>query len=90
MNEILLKSLKQKEIIVKRIGIDYKKIKYLEGNSLMICEEECGYLTLKKDENYYVDLKRKIECILMNLDEELSHFIYNEYKNKKGPVPKPV
>ena len=85
MNKILLKNLKQKELMVKRIGIDYKKIKYLEGNSLMICEEEVGYLSLKKDMNYYLDLKSKIDLILVHLDENISQFIYNEYlSNKSG------
>lgn len=84
MNKILLKSLKQKELMIKRISVDYKKIKYLEGNSLMICESEENYLVPKKDVNYYKDLKSKIDLILVNLEESLSRFIYNEYLSNKS------
>lgn len=84
MNKILLKKLKQKELLVKRIGVDYKKIKYLEGNSLMICEAEDSYLSMKKDMNYYNDLKSKIDLILVHLEESLSQFIYNEYLSNKS------
>lgn len=84
MKTSILKNLKQKDLIIKKIGIDYKKIKFLEGNSLMICEEENTYLYAKKDLNYYVDLKNKIEYILMQLDEPLSKFIFNEYFSNKA------
>ena len=79
MSAILLKKFKQKDLIIKKIGIDYKKIKYLEKNSLMICEADGEYLGYKKDLNYYLDLKVKIDYILLQLDKVLSQIIYNEY-----------
>lgn len=84
MEKLLLKNLKKKEQVVKRIGIDYKKIKFLEGNSLLICEDEGCYLKPKKDMQYYVDLKSKIDYILLQIEESLSDFIYHEYFSHKS------
>lgn len=84
MNNTLLKNLKRKEIVMKKIGMDYKKIKFLEGNSLMICEEEENYLKTNKNMDYYLDLKSKIEYILLQMDEDLSNFIYHEYLSNKS------
>ena len=74
---------KQKDLIIRRLGIDYKKIKYLDGNSLLICEEDEGYLGNKKDLTYYNDLKDKIDYILLQMDKELSQIIYNEFFSNK-------
>ena len=74
---------KQKDLIIRRLGIDYKKIKYLDGNSLLICEEDEGYLENKKDLTYYNDLKDKIDYILLQMDKELSQIIYNEFFSNK-------
>ena len=79
MSTVLLKKFKQKDLIIKKISVDYKKIKFLEGNSLMICESDNGYLEYKKDLNYYNDLKNKIDCILTQMDNQLAQVIYNEY-----------
>ena len=83
MKTVLLKKFKEKDLIIKRIGIDYKIIKFLEGNSLMICEDEENYLIAKKDLDYYNDLKNKIDYILLQMDERLSKVIYNEYFSSK-------
>ena len=79
MNEIVFKNLKKKDLILEKIGMDYKKIKFLEGNSLMICERVDNYLSEKKDVKYYVDLKNKIDYILLQMEREFSDFIYHEY-----------
>ena len=76
------KKFKQKNLIIKKIGIDYKKIKNLEGNSLLICEGEEFYL-VKKDINYYNDLKNKVDYILLQMEKELSQIIYNEFFSSK-------
>lgn len=83
MKSTLIKSFKQKDLFIKKIGIEYRKIKYLEGNSLMICEDEEGYLSSKKDLKYYNDLKKKIDYILVQMDRNLSRVIYNEYFSNK-------
>ena len=82
MKTIEIRKFKQKDAIIKKIGIDYKKIKYLEGNSLMICEDEESYISSNKDYNYYMDLKNKIDYILLQLEENLSKVIFNEYFSK--------
>lgn len=84
MENLILKNLKKKDLIVKKIGMDYKKIKFLEGNSLMICEDEETYLKDKKDMNYYNDLKSKIDYILLQMEECLSNFIYHEYLSHRS------
>lgn len=74
---------KQKNLIIKKIGIDYKKIKNLNNNSLMICEKEEEYIFSKKDINYYNDLKSKVDYILLQMDKDLSQIIYNEFFSSK-------
>ena len=83
MSTVLLKKFKQKDLIIKKIGVDYKKIKFLEGNSLLICEDDFGYLGYKKDITYYNDLKSKVDYILVQMDEYLARLIYNEYFSSK-------
>jgi len=83
MIKVCVKKFKQKNLIIKKLGIDYKKIKNLEGNSLLICEDEENYLEYKKDLTYYNDLKNKVDYILMQMDKELSQIIYNEFFSNK-------
>ena len=80
---VLLKNLKDKEQKIKKIGMDYKKIKFLERNSLMICEDEGDYFSPKKNMTYYTDLRGKIDYILLQMDETLSKFVFNEYFSNK-------
>lgn len=77
------KRFKQKDLIIRKLGIEYKKIKYLQGNSLLICEDEEEYLKSKKDLNYYNDLKYKVDYILLQMEKELSQIIYNEFFSNK-------
>lgn len=80
MNTII-RTNKQKELIVKRIGMEYKKIKFYENNSSMICENDSD--NLKEKLEYYYNLKEKVDYILTQLDDSLSKVIYNEYLTRK-------
>ncbi len=84
MNTIVKRNFKQKTAIIEKIAMEYKKIKYLGENSLLICEEEANYLKEKKDLSYFNDLKTKIDYILFQMDEELSKIIYNEFFSSKS------
>jgi len=75
------KTNKQKEIIIKKIGISYQKIKFYENNSIMICENDSESEKEKLD--YYYKLKDKTDYILIQMDNQLSQVIYNEYLTKK-------
>ena len=79
----LLKNFKEKEHAVKRLSMDYKKIKFLERNSLMICEDEGVAFSTSKNMTYYYDLKSKVDYILLQMEEHLSKFIFNEYFSNK-------
>ena len=80
MNTII-KTNKQKELVVKKIGMDYKKIKFYESNSSMICENNSE--NLKEKLEYYYNLKDNVYYILLQLDDSLSKVIYNEYLTRK-------
>ena len=79
----LSKKFKQKDLIIRKIGMDYRKVKFLELESLVIKEDESNYLERKKDNNYYNDLKIKVDYILLQLDEQLARIIFNEYLTNK-------
>lgn len=76
MNEVIVKNFRQKDLCIKRISLEYKKVKYLRDNSLMICEDG---VSSGKTIKYYQDLKVKYEYILLQMGEDLSRVIYNEY-----------
>ena len=75
----ILKQFKQKDLIIKKIGMEYRKFKFFEFEFLTIREEESSYLERKKDRNYYNDLKNKVDYILQQLDEQSAKIIYNDY-----------
>ena len=75
---------KQKNLIINRIGRDYKKIKFLNNSVQLLCEEDAEYLENKKDINYYNELKDKIDYILLQMDNNLSKVIYNEFFSNKN------
>lgn len=77
MRTKIIKQFKQKDEIIKKIGIEYRKVRFLEFNSLTIKEESAGYL--EKSSNYYSELKIKVDYILMQMDEQSSKIILNEY-----------
>lgn len=64
---------KQKDNIIKKIGTDYRKTEFLKLNNFSINEN------LEEKRNYYNELKLKVDYILLQLDEELSNLIFNEY-----------
>lgn len=83
MNSVLEKQTnKQKEMILKKIGMNYKKIKFYETNSSVICENDDENLNEKLE--YYYNLKAKVDYILIQLDDNLSKMIYNEFLTKKN------
>ena len=75
---------KQKNIIIKQIARDYKKTKFLFREELMVREESSSYLDNRKDLNYYKELKEKIDYILIQMDNNLSKVIYNEYFSNRN------
>jgi hypothetical protein len=77
------KKFKQKDLIIKKIGIDYRKVRFLELEALVIKEDESGYIENKKDNSYYNELKIKVDYILLQLDEQLARIIFNEYLTNK-------
>ena len=79
MKTIILKQFKQKDFVMKKIGIEYRKNKFCEFNSLVVKEDESYYLGVKKDEGYYTELKMKVDYILLQLEEQLARIIYQEY-----------
>ena len=70
---------KQKDLIIRKLGIDYKKIKFLNNSPLLICETSDSYMEAKKDITYYNELKEKVDYILKQMDTTLSQLIYNEF-----------
>ena len=77
-NKVRIK-FKQKDLIIRKIGMNYKKIKFSNLDVFMVCESEENYLYEKRDLKYYKDIKDKVDYILMHMDKELSKVIYNEY-----------
>ena len=75
---------KQKNLIIKQIGRDYKKNKFANNAILLVREEEASYLENKKNKNYYNELKNKIDYILLQMDTNLSQIIYNEFFSNKN------
>lgn len=76
---IISKTFKQKDRIIKQIGMNYKKITYSNSIVFMVREEETLYNQKENIVEYYKELKRKVDYILIHMDEELSKVIYNEY-----------
>jgi len=74
---------KQKDLIIRKLGIDYKKIKFLNNGPLLIYEAGVEYLEVKKDITYYNELKEKVDYILKQMDTTLSQLIYNEFFSNK-------
>ena len=79
MTITMSKKFKQKDLIIRKIGIDYKKIMFSHAESFVVCESEEEYLNNKKDIEYYNNLKDKVDYILLHMDKNLSKVIYNEY-----------
>jgi len=79
----LIKQFKQKDLIIKKIGIEYRKVNIFNINPLLIRESESVYLENKKSETYYSDIKQKVDYILLQLDEHSSKIIFNEYLTKR-------
>lgn len=77
-----LKTFKQKDLILKRIGIDYRKESLLELGGYTIEEDETEYLEKCRDKKYYSNVKLKVDYILKQIDESLVAIIYNEYLTK--------
>lgn len=71
------KKFKQKDDTIKRIIMDYKKIRYVNPSAFIVSEKEETYLG--KSAEYYTSLKEKVDYILLQMDKELSKVIYNEY-----------
>lgn len=78
-----IKSFKRKDLILKKIGIEYRKVKLLEYNSLVIKEDESFYLE-KKSNEYYNNVKEKVDYILLQMDEHLAFVITNEYLSTRN------
>lgn len=84
MNTVAISKFKQKDLIIKKIGMDYKKMQFLDKHSFMVFEDEMNeYSNYKKDINYFKELKAKTDYILLQMDKELSKLIYNEYFSVK-------
>lgn len=76
-NLLEIKKFRQKNKIIEKILMDYKKIRYINPDIFMVCEKEEIYL--EDIQKYYRDLKEKVDYILLQMDKELSKVIYNEY-----------
>jgi len=76
------KKFKQKDLIIKKIGMAYRKVEIVGLGVSTVREEDTLYLAPKK-ENYYSEVKMKVDYILSQLDEQLSKIIYNEYMVSK-------
>ena len=79
MNLLKKSNFKEKDLFIKKIGIEYKKIQLLEKRPLLVCEGSEDYLEAKKEDGYYFSLKEKVDYILKQMDENLSKIIYNEF-----------
>ena len=74
-----VKHFKQKDLIIKKIGIDYKKMNMLELDLLRVNETSTIYLKEEKEDNYYKRIKDKVDYIMSQLDEQLKVLLYNDY-----------
>lgn len=77
---------KAKILTINKIAKEYKKIKFLMKENFLVCEEENGYMEGAKDFKYYEDLKKKVEFILMQMEDKLAKIMYNDFftNNKSG------
>lgn len=73
---------KQKDLIIRKIGMDYKKMIFNDDQKFLINESGNSYLSEEK-ENYYSIIKNKIDYILLQMDKNLSMIIYNDYLSTK-------
>lgn len=80
MKSNAIKEFKQKDVIIKKIGIDYKKANLIKENNFIYEEEKGFYL---KEEDFYLKIKSKVDYVLMNLERELSMILYKEYFSVK-------
>ena len=76
---LTVKSFKQKDNLIKKIGVEYKKISFSNSIVFMVCESEESYGSKEQFIEYYNNLKKKVDYILVHMDKELSKVIYNEY-----------
>lgn len=74
-----VKHFKQKDLIIKKISIDYKKMNMLELDLLRINEASTIYLKEEKEDDYYKKIKSKVDYIMSQLDEQLKVLLYNDY-----------
>lgn len=74
-----IKQFKQKDLIIKRISIDYKKMNMLELDLLRINESYTKYLEDEKDDSYYKRVRGKVDYIMSQLDEPLKVLLCNDY-----------
>ena len=72
---------KQKDALIKKIGMDYKKNNFYKNCSMVIRESENNYMD--NSEAYYNQIKLKVDYILLQLDDQLSRIIFNEYLTSK-------
>lgn len=83
MKTKISKQFKQKDLIIRKIGIDYRKVKFFDFDQTCVNEAPSYYLNEKKDDSYYASVKNKVDYILLQLDEQLSKIIFNEYLTVK-------
>ena len=83
MKTKISKNFKQKDLIIKKIGMTYRKVDIVSLGVSLVREEETLYIGQKR-ENYYNEIKLKVDYILSQLDEQLSKIIYNEYMVTKS------
>lgn len=74
-----IKRFKEKDSIIKKIGIEYRKANLLELEINCVNEEESVYLENDKKEKYYENVRKKVDYIFLQLDDQLSKIIYNDY-----------
>ena len=77
-----IKSFKVKDAILKKIGVEYRKLKLLSFNSI-INEEESFYLE-KKNNEYYNNVRDKVDYILLQMEERLAFVVVNEYLSTRN------
>lgn len=82
MNKCAKTEFKQKDLIIRKIGMEYKKIKFMDDNSSLINEDSHPYF-IDKNGKYDLVIKKKIDYILLQMEKTLSMIIYNEYFSSK-------
>ena len=70
---------KQKQLIISKISMSYKKSS-LKDDLFSVNEENHPYLN---EENYYLNIKNKVDYILLQMDNNLSMIIYNDFFSRK-------